>query len=82
MVSNPRMNISRWLGWLFATSVVLNVQAKDLRIGMVGLDTSHVTAFTRILNDKSAKDHIPGPVGTQTAPEPKANPNKRSRPDD
>ncbi|MDP7048009.1 MAG: Gfo/Idh/MocA family oxidoreductase [Verrucomicrobiota bacterium] len=54
------MNISRWLGWLFATSVVLNVQAKDLRIGMVGLDTSHVTAFTRILNDKSAKDHIPG----------------------
>ena len=60
MVSNPCMNILRWFVWLFAISAVLNLQAKDLRIGMVGLDTSHVTAFTRILNDKSAKDHIPG----------------------
>ena len=35
-------------------------QAADLKIGIVGLDTSHVTAFTRILNDISAKDHILG----------------------
>ncbi len=31
-----------------------------LRIGMIGLDTSHVTAFTKILNNPSAKDHVPG----------------------
>ncbi|CAN5257672.1 Gfo/Idh/MocA family oxidoreductase [soil metagenome] len=31
-----------------------------LRIGMIGLDTSHVTAFTKLLNDPDAKDHVPG----------------------
>ncbi len=34
--------------------------AADLRIGMIGLDTSHVTAFAKILNDPSEKDHVPG----------------------
>ena len=32
----------------------------DLRLGIVGTDTSHVTAFTRTLNDPMAPDHIPG----------------------
>ena len=54
------MNTTRWLALVCTASMALTAQAKDLRIGMVGLDTSHVTAFTRILNDKSAKDHIPG----------------------
>ena len=54
------MNFSRWFAALFTGYLTFTVQAEDLRIGMVGLDTSHVTAFTRILNDKSAKDHIPG----------------------
>ena len=34
--------------------------AKPMRLGMIGLDTSHVVAFTRILNDASRSDHIPG----------------------
>ncbi len=34
--------------------------AADLRIGIVGTDTSHVGAFTRILNDASAPGHITG----------------------
>lgn len=34
--------------------------AADLRLGLVGTDTSHVTAFTKILNDPSAPDHVPG----------------------
>lgn len=34
--------------------------AADLKIGIIGLDTSHVTAFTRILNDPSHPDHVPG----------------------
>lgn len=32
----------------------------DLKLGMIGLDTSHVVAFTRLLNDSSHRDHVPG----------------------
>lgn len=34
--------------------------AADIRIGIIGTDTSHVTAFTRVLNDPANPDHIPG----------------------
>jgi hypothetical protein len=34
--------------------------AADLRLGIVGTDTSHVTAFAKILNDPSSPDYIPG----------------------
>lgn len=34
--------------------------AADLRLGIIGTDTSHVIAFTRILNDDTNPDHIPG----------------------
>jgi len=34
--------------------------AEDLRLGLIGLDTSHVTAFTKLLNDPRHKDHVPG----------------------
>ena len=34
--------------------------AADLRIGIIGTDTSHVPAFTKVLNDPAAPDHIPG----------------------
>lgn len=34
--------------------------AEPLRIGMIGLDTSHVTAFTELLNNASSKNHVPG----------------------
>lgn len=33
---------------------------KELRGGIIGLDTSHVTAFSKVLNDTTAKDHLPG----------------------
>ena len=36
------------------------IRAADLRIGLIGLDTSHATAFAEILNNPSAKDHVPG----------------------
>lgn len=32
----------------------------DLRIGMIGLDTSHVPAFTKLLNDPANEHHVPG----------------------
>ena len=38
----------------------LSAPAADLRLGIVGTDTSHVIAFTSILNDPNHKDHVPG----------------------
>src|ERR1017187_2863620 len=32
----------------------------DLRIGIIGCDTSHVVAFTETLNNAEAKGHVPG----------------------
>ena len=32
----------------------------NLRLGIIGTDTSHVTAFTRLLNDDSSPQHIAG----------------------
>ena len=32
----------------------------DLRIGIIGCDTSHVLAFTEVLNNPEAKGHVPG----------------------
>jgi predicted dehydrogenase len=43
----------------FATASSL-VFGADLRIGMIGLDTSHAAAFTKVLNDPTDKDHLPG----------------------
>ncbi len=31
-----------------------------LRIGMIGLDTSHVPSFTKLLNDSNEEYHVPG----------------------
>ncbi len=36
------------------------LSAADLRLGIIGTDTSHVTAFTKTLNDPAAPDHVPG----------------------
>lgn len=38
----------------------LAAPAADLKLGMIGLDTSHVIAFTELLNNPSNPDHIPG----------------------
>lgn len=45
---------------LLALCTLSSGLAADLRIGLVGLDTSHVTAFTRALHDPGHKDHVPG----------------------
>ncbi len=44
---------------LLAT-IGLPARAADLRVGLIGLDTSHVIAFTKSLNDEKNKDYIPG----------------------
>jgi len=35
-------------------------QAQELKAGIIGLDTSHVIAFTRVLNDPNAEDDVSG----------------------
>ena len=34
--------------------------AADLRVGIIGCDTSHVPAFTEAMNNPKAKGHVPG----------------------
>lgn len=34
--------------------------AQELRLGILGTDSSHAVEFTRILNDMQAADHVPG----------------------
>jgi hypothetical protein len=35
-------------------------RAAEIRVGLIGLDTSHVIAFTRAFNDEKSKDRVPG----------------------
>ena len=44
--------------WLLA--LTLSASAAELRLGIIGTDTSHTVAFTRVLNDSGSADHIPG----------------------
>jgi predicted dehydrogenase len=50
---------ARILAFLIA-STVFTTMANDLRIGMIGLDTSHCVEFTRRLNDPQNKNHVEG----------------------
>ena len=48
---------------LIVTTIVLATAtcfSADLRIGIIGLDTSHVPAFTKLLNDPTDKAHVAG----------------------
>jgi len=47
---------------LFAALLLapLLISGADLRLGIIGTDTSHVIEFTKMLNDASLPDHVPG----------------------
>src|SRR5262245_50156717 len=49
-------------GWLAcaAGSAGMAAQTAELKVGIIGCDTSHVPTFTRLLNDKSDPNHVPG----------------------
>lgn len=42
------------------TTATPSLAAEPLRLGIIGLDTSHVTAFTEILHNPKAPDHVEG----------------------
>ena len=50
------MRLAIVLAFLLAASA----PAADIRVGIIGTDTSHVPAFTQLLNDPAAPGHIPG----------------------
>ncbi len=46
---------------IFVLAAAWSLCGADLRLGIIGTDTSHVPAFTQMLNDDpAAADHIPG----------------------
>jgi len=46
--------MTRLLSLAFAIAFTAAAAAENIRIGLIGLDTSHVTAFTKIINDPKA----------------------------
>ena len=47
--------------WSILSIILIpSLQAKDLKLGIIGLDTSHATAFTKILNDADSPQHVKG----------------------
>src|SRR5512140_2773074 len=45
---------------MLALATAGTVAAAELRLGIIGTDTSHATAFTETLNNPAAKGHISG----------------------
>ena len=45
---------------LISLMIALPLAAADVRLGIIGTDTSHATAFARVLNNPTAPDYIPG----------------------
>ncbi len=44
----------------WATAAEPATPGKPIRVGIIGLDTSHSTAFTKLLNDTADGQHVPG----------------------
>jgi len=49
-----------WLCFALGLSSCFALSAGELRLGIIGCDTSHSVAFTEVLNDPAAKNHING----------------------
>lgn len=57
----PRLTLSLLLMLTaMVTSGTAQQATPELRLGLIGLDTSHVTAFTARFNDKKNANHVPG----------------------
>jgi predicted dehydrogenase len=50
----------KWHLFVSVFACGLAASGAELRLGIIGCDTSHVTAFTEILNNHEAKDHVQG----------------------
>jgi Oxidoreductase family, NAD-binding Rossmann fold len=58
LIDNPAM---RACLWIFLNLIVSGgLLGGEIRIGLIGCDTSHATAFTETLNNPQAKGHVSG----------------------
>jgi hypothetical protein len=56
------------IGWAAGGELADEPRTKDLRAGIIGLDTSHVVAFTRLLNAATPKPELAGVRVTSAYP--------------
>jgi len=54
----PKTTLAITMALLFVLAI--GAAADDLRIGMIGLDTSHIGAFAKLLNDANDPQHVAG----------------------
>ncbi len=59
-IQTVRNLTTRPLFALFGALACACLSAQDLRLGIIGTDTSHAIAFTKTLNDPGNPDHVPG----------------------
>jgi len=45
---------------MIGTCMDIHAEEAPLKLGLIGLDTSHVIAFTQVLNNPDHADHVPG----------------------
>src|SRR3954469_4329352 len=55
-----RRFVLNYFQWLLFAGATASAGAAEIRIGIIGCDTSHVTAFTENLNNPAAQNHVPG----------------------
>ena len=60
VTSNRAALIGSALAWLCVSAAPVSAQTPDIRVGIIGTDTSHVTAFARLLNDTNDPNHVAG----------------------
>jgi len=46
--------------WLVLGGIAAAAEGSPFRLGIIGLDTSHAVAFTKLFNEPGDRDHIPG----------------------
>ena len=46
--------------FLVLLMITVPLARAEIRLGIIGTDTSHATAFARVLNDPTAPDHLQG----------------------
>jgi hypothetical protein len=59
-MSSRREVLQFYLGALCALCGSISAAAEPIRVGIIGLDTSHVPAFTKLLNDPNAPPALAG----------------------